>query len=67
MPSDLCALRKGFLHSEYYLLNLGRYRVFLGNRQYFVSSDVGGGRMQWYAFHCEKAGGTDPEGSEYLG
>lgn len=38
------------------------YRVFLGNRQYFVSSDVGGGRMQWYAFHCEAAGGTDPEG-----
>ena len=26
------------------------YRVFLGNRQYFVSSDVGDGMMQWYAF-----------------
>ena len=25
------------------------YRVFLGNRQYFVSSDVGGGKMQWWA------------------
>lgn len=23
------------------------YRVFLGNAQYFVSSDVGGGKMQW--------------------
>lgn len=23
------------------------YRVFLGNGQYFVSSDVGGGKMQW--------------------
>ena len=23
------------------------YRVFLGNRQYFVSSDVGDGKMQW--------------------
>ena len=23
------------------------YRVFLGNRQYFVSSDVGEGKMQW--------------------
>lgn len=23
------------------------YRVFLGNKQYFVSSDVGGGKMQW--------------------
>jgi zeaxanthin epoxidase len=38
------------------------YRVFLGNRQYFVSSDVGGGKMQWYAFHNEPAGGTDQEG-----
>jgi zeaxanthin epoxidase len=38
------------------------YRVFLGNRQYFVSSDVGGGKMQWYAFHNEPAGGTDREG-----
>ena len=24
------------------------YRVFLGNRQYFVSSDVGDGKMQWW-------------------
>ncbi len=23
------------------------YRVFLGNGQYFVSSDVGNGKMQW--------------------
>nr|AAO48941.1 zeaxanthin epoxidase precursor [Chlamydomonas sp. W80] len=38
------------------------YRVFLGNSQYFVSSDVGGGKMQWYGFHKEPAGGTDPEG-----
>ena len=34
------------------------YRVFLGNGQYFVSSDVGGGKMQWYGFHKEPAGGT---------
>lgn len=33
-----------------------RYRVFLGNGRYFVSSDVGGGKMQWYAFHKEPAG-----------
>ncbi|KVI02687.1 hypothetical protein Ccrd_019024 [Cynara cardunculus var. scolymus] len=33
-----------------------RYRVFLGHKQYFVSSDVGGGKMQWYAFHNEPAG-----------
>jgi len=26
------------------------YKVFLGNRKYFVSVDVGGGRVQWYAF-----------------
>uniref|UniRef100_A0A1J3CPF3 Zeaxanthin epoxidase, chloroplastic n=1 Tax=Noccaea caerulescens TaxID=107243 RepID=A0A1J3CPF3_NOCCA len=36
------------------------YRVFLGHKQYFVSSDVGGGKMQWYAFHEEPAGGVDP-------
>ncbi|KAG8082217.1 hypothetical protein GUJ93_ZPchr0014g47203 [Zizania palustris] len=37
------------------------YRVFLGHKQYFVSSDVGAGKMQWYAFHKEPAGGIDPE------
>lgn len=36
-----------------------RYRVFLGHKQYFVSSDVGGGKMQWYAFYNEPAGGAD--------
>ncbi|EPS62910.1 zeaxanthin epoxidase, chloroplastic, partial [Genlisea aurea] len=35
------------------------YRVFLGHKQYFVSSDVGGGKMQWYAFHNEPSGGAD--------
>jgi len=43
-----------------------RYRVFLGHKQYFVSSDVGAGKMQWYAFHNEEAGGTDPENGESL-
>ncbi|GAB4819653.1 hypothetical protein N2152v2_006699 [Parachlorella kessleri] len=39
------------------------YRVFLGNGQYFVSSDVGGGKMQWYAFHKEPPGmAGDKEG-----
>lgn len=38
------------------------YRVFLGNEQYFVSSDVGGGKMQWYGFHKEPAGGEDEPG-----
>jgi zeaxanthin epoxidase len=32
--------------------------VFLGNGKYFVSSDVGGGKMQWYAFNKEPADGT---------
>ncbi|KAK7252833.1 hypothetical protein RIF29_37053 [Crotalaria pallida] len=41
------------------------YRVFLGSKQYFVSSDVGGGKMQWYAFHQEPAGGVDnPNGKK---
>jgi len=40
------------------------YRVFLGNGKYFVSSDVGGGKMQWYGFHKEAAGGTDEPGKQ---
>ncbi|OVA20869.1 Monooxygenase [Macleaya cordata] len=28
------------------------YRVFLGLNQYFVASDVGDGKMQWYGFMC---------------
>ncbi|KAI9089309.1 hypothetical protein K1719_029588 [Acacia pycnantha] len=41
------------------------YRVFLGHKQYFVSSDVGGGKMQWYAFHNEPPGGDDgPHGKK---
>ncbi|GAY35593.1 hypothetical protein CUMW_278580 [Citrus unshiu] len=39
------------------------YRVFLGHKKYFVSSDVGDGKMQWYAFHMEPSGGVDgPQG-----
>lgn len=37
--------------------------MFLGNGLYFVSSDVGGGKMQWYAFHKEAEGGADAEGA----
>lgn len=40
------------------------YRVFLGHKQYFVSSDVGGGKMQWYAFHKEPPGGVDAPGGK---
>lgn len=43
-------------------IELVGYRVFLGNGKYFVSSDVGGGKMQWYGFHKEPAGGQDEEG-----
>lgn len=42
-----------------------RYRVFLGHKQYFVSSDVGAGKMQWYAFHKEQPGGTDAHNGIY--
>lgn len=40
------------------------YRVFLGHKQYFVSSDVGYGKMQWYAFYNEPAGGVDIGGKK---
>eukprot|EP00959_Pyramimonas_sp_CCMP1952_P256995 5369439-Pyramimonas_sp.AAC.1 len=26
------------------------YKVYMGPKQYFVTSDVGRGRIQWYAF-----------------
>ncbi|KAE8675758.1 Zeaxanthin epoxidase [Hibiscus syriacus] len=32
--------------------------------KYFVSSDVGAGKMQWYAFHNEPAGGVDSQGKK---
>ena len=35
-----------------------------GHKQYFVSSDVGDGKMQWYGFHEEAAGGEDVEGAK---
>lgn len=39
--------------------------MFLGHKQYFVSSDVGGGKMQWYAFYNEAPGGVDaPNGKK---
>lgn len=38
------------------------YRVFLGTGKYFVSSDVGDGKMQWYGFHKEPPGGEDAPG-----
>jgi zeaxanthin epoxidase len=35
------------------------YQVFLGPKQYFVSSDVGDGQQQYYAFLDVPAGGDD--------
>jgi zeaxanthin epoxidase len=37
------------------------YKVFLGRRKYFVSVDVGGGRIQWYAFLNIPPGGVPEE------
>ncbi|XP_058070850.1 zeaxanthin epoxidase, chloroplastic-like isoform X2 [Magnolia sinica] len=42
-----------------YISSIG-YRVFLGFNQYFVASDVGDGKMQWYAFNKEPPGNIDP-------
>lgn len=39
--------------------------MFLGHKQYFVSSDVGGGKMQWYAFYNEAPGGVDDANGKY--
>lgn len=47
-----------------YINTIG-YRVFLGLNQYFVASDVGYGKMQWYAFHGEPPScRTFPEGKK---
>nr|ATG80391.1 plastid zeaxanthin epoxidase precursor [Madagascaria erythrocladioides] len=32
------------------------YKIYLGKKQYFVASDVGQGRVQWYAFLGRPAG-----------
>jgi len=43
------------------------YKVFLGRRKYFVSVDVGGGRIQWYAFLNIPPGGVPAEMSKGKG
>ncbi|KAI3984299.1 hypothetical protein MKX01_011253 [Papaver californicum] len=45
-------------------INTVGYRVFLGFNQYFAATDVGGGKMQWYGFHKEPPGNTDPPGGK---
>ncbi|CAN6228334.1 unnamed protein product [Urochloa humidicola] len=42
-------------------INIVGFRLFLGHKQYFGFSDVGASKVQWYAFHKEEVGGTDPE------
>lgn len=37
------------------------YQILLGEKKYFVSTDGGGERQQWFALIREAAGGTDPE------
>eukprot|EP00542_Grammatophora_oceanica_P009828 CAMPEP_0194041736 /NCGR_PEP_ID=MMETSP0009_2-20130614/13587_1 /TAXON_ID=210454 /ORGANISM="Grammatophora oceanica, Strain CCMP 410" /LENGTH=620 /DNA_ID=CAMNT_0038685339 /DNA_START=26 /DNA_END=1888 /DNA_ORIENTATION=- len=39
------------------------YQILLGDKKYFVSTDGGGERQQWFALIREPAGGTDPEPS----
>ncbi|KAI3982314.1 hypothetical protein MKX01_037847 [Papaver californicum] len=48
-----------------YINTIG-YRVFLGFNQYFAATDIGGGKMQWYGFHKEPPGNTDPPGGKLL-
>ncbi|KAL5762817.1 hypothetical protein ACOSP7_019081 [Xanthoceras sorbifolium] len=40
------------------------YRVFIGFKQCFVASDVGNGKMQWYAFNNQPPMTTDPPGGK---
>ena len=37
------------------------YQILLGEKKYFVSTDGGGERQQWFALLREPAGGVDPE------
>lgn len=39
------------------------YQILLGKDKYFVSTDGGGERQQWFALIREPAGGVDPEPS----
>jgi len=37
------------------------YKVYIGPQQYFVITDIGNGRYQWYAFLAREAGSTETE------
>lgn len=42
------------------------YKVYIGPQRYFVTSDVGDGRIQWYAF-CALPPGTHKAGDTWAG
>merc|ERR1719458_1039437 len=42
------------------------YKVYIGPQRYFVTSDVGDGRIQWYAF-CALPPGTKKAGDTWEG
>jgi len=42
------------------------YKVFMGKKKYFVATDIGRGRIQWYAFIGVPAEDETPEGQEAL-
>jgi len=43
------------------------YKVWVGSRKYFVSVDVGGGRIQWYAFMNIPPGSQEIDRENILG
>mmetsp|Transcript_27353 Transcript_27353/g.61174 ORF Transcript_27353/g.61174 Transcript_27353/m.61174 type:complete len:621 (+) Transcript_27353:83-1945(+) len=40
------------------------YQILLGSDKYFVSTDGGGNRQQWFALIRDEVGGVDPEPTE---
>eukprot|EP00471_Norrisiella_sphaerica_P003866 CAMPEP_0184478776 /NCGR_PEP_ID=MMETSP0113_2-20130426/705_1 /TAXON_ID=91329 /ORGANISM="Norrisiella sphaerica, Strain BC52" /LENGTH=453 /DNA_ID=CAMNT_0026856675 /DNA_START=398 /DNA_END=1759 /DNA_ORIENTATION=+ len=42
------------------------YKVFMGRAKYFVATDIGKGRVQWYAFIGQAPDAVTPEGEEAL-
>ena len=40
------------------------YKVYIGPKKYFVTSDVGDGRVQWYAFLCLPPGSKKVQAKE---
>ena len=49
--------------SDYYECG---YKVYIGPKKYFVTSDVGNGRVQWYSFLAQPPG-TDRAGDSWEG